>query len=108
MVSVDRYHQISECSDRIINPLSLEKLLLVADICHIDRSMQVLDLASGEGELLCQLAAKFGASGIGIDIYPPVVATPRLEQKSLGLRTSSTSSKAMLQQGGIGVSPSMS
>jgi len=35
MVSVHRYHEISESSHRIMNPLSLEKLLLVADICHI-------------------------------------------------------------------------
>jgi cyclopropane fatty-acyl-phospholipid synthase-like methyltransferase len=85
MVSVHRYHEISESSHRIMNPLSLEKLLLVADICHIDSGVRVLDLASGKGEMLCQLAAKFGATGIGIDIYPPVVADARARAEELGI-----------------------
>ncbi len=85
MVSVHRYHEISESSDRIMNLLSLERLLLVADICHIDSGMRVLDLASGKREMLCQLAAKFGATGIGIDIYPPVVADARARAEEFGI-----------------------
>lgn len=85
MVSVHRYHEISESSHRIMNPLSLEKLLLVADICHIGTASRMLDLASGKGEMLCQLAAKFGSTGIGVDIYPPVVADARARAQEVGV-----------------------
>ena len=85
MVSVHRYHEISESSHRIMNPLSLEKLLLVADICHIGSASRMLDLASGKGEMLCQLAAKFGSTGIGVDIHPPVVADARARAQEVGV-----------------------
>lgn len=35
MVSVLRYHEISEVTHRIMNPLSLEKLLLLGEICKV-------------------------------------------------------------------------
>jgi cyclopropane fatty-acyl-phospholipid synthase-like methyltransferase len=68
-----------------MNPLSLEKLLLIADICHIGTASRILDLASGKGEMLCQFAAKFGSTGIGIDIHPPVVADARARAQELGV-----------------------
>ena len=85
MVSVHRYHEISESSHRIMNPLSLEKLLLVADICHIGSASRMLDLASGKGEMLCQLASKFGSTGIGVASYPPVVADARARAQEVGV-----------------------
>ena len=39
-----RYHQISESTHLILNPLSIEKLALVEDICSPTPSQAVLDL----------------------------------------------------------------
>jgi SAM-dependent methyltransferase len=85
MVSVHRYHQISESSHRIMNPLSLERMMLVGNICRLDHTTRILDLASGKGEMLCQFALKFGVAGVGVDIHPPVVADARARAAELGV-----------------------
>jgi ubiquinone/menaquinone biosynthesis C-methylase UbiE len=45
----------------------------------------MLDLASDKGEMLCQLAAKFGSTWIGVAIYPPLVARARAREQELGV-----------------------
>ena len=85
MVSVFRYHEISESSHRIMNPLSVEKLLLLGDICGIAKGTRLLDLACGKGEMLCQFAKQFGASGVGIDIHAPFVTAARERATELGV-----------------------
>ena len=51
MVNVFRYHEISESSHRILNPLSFDKVLLLGDICRIAKGTRLLDLACGKGEI---------------------------------------------------------
>jgi len=85
MVSAFRYHEISECSHRIMNPLSLDKLLMLADICRVRPGTRVLDLACGKGEMLCQFARGFGAAGIGIDLYAPFLADARARAAEFGV-----------------------
>lgn len=85
MVDVHRYHRISESTHRIMNPLALERLLLVGDICRLNAASQVLDLACGKGELLCQFAARHGAAGVGVDVYPPVIEDGRARAVELGV-----------------------
>lgn len=77
MVDVHRYHQISESSHRIMNPLALDRLMLVGEICKLREGMRILDLACGKGEMLCQFARRFGTSGVGIDVFPPVLEDAR-------------------------------
>ena len=60
-----------------MNPMSAGKLLLLGDICGMGPSTRLLDLASGKGELLCQLAQRHGVTGLGIDVHPPFVAAAR-------------------------------
>ncbi len=90
MVSVHRYHEISESSHRIMNPLSAAKLLLLGGICEIGPSTRVLDLACGKGEMLCLFAERFGATGVGIDIYPPCLAAARTRARDLGVERAVT------------------
>jgi SAM-dependent methyltransferase len=85
MVSVFRYHEISESTHRIMNPLSLEKLLLLGEICRIRKGTRILDLACGKAEMLCLFAEKYGATGIGIDINPPFVGAARERAQELGV-----------------------
>jgi SAM-dependent methyltransferase len=84
MVSVVRYHEISESSHRIMNPLSLEKLLLLGDICRVGAGTRLLDLACGKGEMLCRFASR-GAGGVGIDLHGPFLADARARAVELGV-----------------------
>lgn len=63
-----RFHEISEANHHIQNPLSAEKLRLIGTICEVSERTEILDLACGKGELLCQWAADHGATGTGVDI----------------------------------------
>jgi SAM-dependent methyltransferase len=85
MVDVHHYHRISESTHRIMNPLTPERLTLVGEICGLRQDLAVLDLACGKGEMLCLFAAKFGASGVGVDIYPPLIADARARAVELGV-----------------------
>ena len=90
MVSVFRYHEISESSHRIMNPLSVDKLLLLGDICRVGKLTRLLDLACGKGELLCLFARDLGASGVGIDMHAPFLADARARATELGVERAVT------------------
>ena len=83
MVSAMRYHEISESTHRIMNPFSIEKLLVLGEICGIGGSTRILDLASGKGEMLCLFADKFGANGIGVELYAPFLVAARKRAEEL-------------------------
>ena len=85
MVDVHQYHRISESTHRIMNPLTLERLMLVGEICRLRADTHVLDLACGKGEMLCQFAAHLGVTGVGVDVYPPVIADARARAAELGV-----------------------
>lgn len=84
-MDVLRYHEISEGSRRILNPISGEKIALLGEICRLDPTMRVLDLACGKGELLCGFATRHGVRGVGIDLHPPFVADARARAAELGV-----------------------
>jgi SAM-dependent methyltransferase len=90
MVNVFRYHEISESSHRILNPLSFDKVLLLGDICRIAKGTRLLDLACGKGEMLCIFARDLGASGVGIDIHAPHLADARARATELGVERAVT------------------
>ena len=90
MVSVFRYHEISESSHRIMNPLSVDKLRLLGDVCRIAKGTRLLDLACGKGEMLCLFARDLGTSGVGIDIHGPFLADARARATELGVERAVT------------------
>lgn len=63
-----RFHEIAESYHRILNPFSEDQLQLLGEICRLQPEMNLLDLACGKGEMLCQWADRFGISGVGVDI----------------------------------------
>lgn len=85
MVDVHQYHRISESTHRIMNPLTLERLLLVGEICRLNADSNVLDLACGKGEMLSQFAARLGVAGVGVDVYAPVIADAYARAVELGV-----------------------
>ncbi len=68
-----------------MNPLTLERLMLVGEICRLNADSRILDLACGKGEMLCQFAAHLGATSVGVDVYPPVIANARARAIELGV-----------------------
>ncbi len=85
MLTVHRYHEISESTHLILNPLSLDKLTLLEQVCAPSPGADVLDLGSGRGEMLCRLAAGLGTRGVGVDIYPPWVDLARQRAAELSV-----------------------
>jgi len=72
-----RFHEIAEADHRIQNPISATKLELLGDICDVSADTELLDLACGKGELLCQWAARHGATGTGVDVSEVFVEEAR-------------------------------
>ncbi len=77
MVDVLRFHEISESSHWIMNPLSPAKLDELGEICRLGPQVRVLDLACGKGALLTRFAELWGISGVGVDIHPPFLEVAR-------------------------------
>jgi SAM-dependent methyltransferase len=85
MVDVHRYHEISESTHRIMNPLTVDRMMLLGEICRLRPGIRMLDLACGKGEMLCQFALAYGVNGVGIDIYPPLLAVAGQRAQELGV-----------------------
>lgn len=81
----DRYAEVAEAGLPILNPLSFEKLLLLGELAELQAGMRQLDLACGKGEMLCQYAARFSITGVGIDIHPPFIDIARDRAAELGV-----------------------
>jgi hypothetical protein len=84
-LTAPEHHAISESSRRIMNPFSLEKLLMLGEICRLKPGDRLLDLASGKGEMLCQFAHRHGVTGVGVDMHPPFLADARARAEELGV-----------------------
>ena len=85
MVTTHRYHEISESGTRILNPLSMEKLLRLGEICRPAAGASHLDLACGKGELLCRFAQAYATTGLGVDTYPPFIEIARARAAEFGV-----------------------
>lgn len=77
MVDALHFHEISESTHWMMNPMSLDKAELLGGICRVGPKDVVLDLACGKGAFLTRLAERFGASGVGVDIHPPFLEVAR-------------------------------
>lgn len=80
-----RYHEISEADHRILNPLTDQKLALLAEVCRLRPGTRILDLACGKGELLCRWAADHGTYGVGVDLSEVFLAAARARAAELGV-----------------------
>jgi len=86
LLSVHRYRQISESIHLILNPLSVEQLALVKDICSSTHSHAALDLCCGRGEILRRFAIRFGTTCVGVDIHPPLIEQAKKRARTLDLK----------------------
>lgn len=72
-----RFFEVAEADRRIQNPFSREKLALLGEICETSTDTEILDLACGKGELLCQWTARYGAVGTGVELDESFVSDAR-------------------------------
>jgi hypothetical protein len=63
-----RFHEIAERNHRILNPFTVEQLMLLGELCRLRPGMRQLDLCCGKAELLCRWSAQWGIVGTGVDI----------------------------------------
>lgn len=80
-----RFHELAEADHRILNPLSEEKMMFLAEICKIHEATRILDLACGKGEMLCRWAEKYGIAGVGVDLSEVFLEAARLRAKELNV-----------------------
>ena len=78
-------HEISEAGNRILNPITAEKLALLGDVSRLHSGMRLLDLACGKGEMLCQWATTHDISGIGVDISEVFIPAAIARAESMGV-----------------------
>jgi SAM-dependent methyltransferase len=84
-MDIVRQHEISEAGNRILNPFSDNKLMLLGEVCRLRAGRHQLDLACGKGEMLCRWAARFGIEGLGVDISEVFLAVARKRADELGV-----------------------
>jgi len=80
-----RYHEIAEAGHRILNPITLDKLMLLGEVCRVRTSQRHLDLCCGKGELLCQWAKAYGITGTGVDISGYFLGEAAARAQELGV-----------------------
>jgi SAM-dependent methyltransferase len=84
-----RFFEVSEAGIHIQNPFSEQKLMLVGEICHelgyLQPGTQLLDLACGQGEMLCRWAQLYGITGTGVDFSEAFLQAARQRAAELGV-----------------------
>jgi SAM-dependent methyltransferase len=69
----------------IDNPTNIAKVDSVIDALQLSAEARVLDIACGKAEMLCQIAAKYGATGVGVEYSSYFCAEARERIESRGL-----------------------
>lgn len=85
-----RFHEISEARHRILNPITLEKLMFAGELAGLRPGMRVLDLCCGKGEMLLQWSKAFGSGGVGVDLSSVFLAAANERARELGLTSEVT------------------
>jgi SAM-dependent methyltransferase len=80
-----RFHEISEADHRILNPFTVDKLMLLGEVCRLQAGMRQLDLCCGKAEMLCRWAQRWGIQGIGVDISKVFLAAACQRADELGV-----------------------
>lgn len=81
-----KFFDITHRDHVVCNPMSVEKLDELVRLLDLPTGSRVLDIACGKAEMLVRTVERYGCTGIGVDISPPVVreARARAEQRVPG------------------------
>lgn len=78
-------HLIAERSLRIMNPISEHKLMLVGQLCQLQRGMRWLDLGCGKAEMICRFAQAHGIRAVGVDYFQELLDIGQQRAAELGV-----------------------
>lgn len=84
-MDIPRIFTICESAHRIHNPFTPEKFAILGAALRMEPGMQVLDLGSGSGEMLCTWARDYAITGTGIDMSPLFTQQAKLRADELGV-----------------------
>ena len=65
-----KYFDITHREHLLCNPMSMEKFELLVALVRLRPGARVLEIATGKGEFLIQLAERYSTSGVGVDLSP--------------------------------------
>jgi hypothetical protein len=82
-----KYFDITHREHLICNPSTLTKLEHLFGLFHLSPGAEVLELATGKGEFLLQLAEHYQIEGLGIDLSPYCIDDARAKFQSRNLRS---------------------
>jgi hypothetical protein len=72
-----KFFDITHRHHVLCNPMSIEKLEELIALLRLGPGAQVLEIATGKGEFIIQLAERYGIEGVGVDLSPYCVADAR-------------------------------
>ncbi|CAH6635706.1 SAM-dependent methyltransferase [Pseudocitrobacter vendiensis] len=84
-MDIPRIFTISESAHRIHNPFTPEKYATLGRVIGLMPEMQILDLGSGSGEMLCTWARDHHITGLGIDLSPLFTQQAKSRALELGV-----------------------
>ena len=76
-----KFFDITHREHILCNPMSVDKFSHVVDLLRLTAASTVLELATGKGEFILQLAETYGASGTGVDLSPYCVADAEAKRR---------------------------
>ena len=69
-----KFFDITHREHVFCNPMSVEKFVKLVTLLRLEPNDRVLEIASGKGEFIIQLAERYDIEGIGIDLSPYFVS----------------------------------
>lgn len=76
-----KFFDITHREHILCNPMSIEKFSHMIDLLRLPPDSTVLELATGKGEFILQLAEKYDASGVGVDLSPYCIADAEAKRR---------------------------
>ena len=65
-----KFFDITHREHILCNPMSIEKFEQLIALVHLRPDARVLEIATGKGEFIIQLAERFSIEGVGVDLSP--------------------------------------
>lgn len=72
-----KFFDITHKKHVLCNPTSLAKFARLVELVRLPQGARVLEIATGKGELIVQLAERYGVAGVAIDLSPYCIADAR-------------------------------
>jgi SAM-dependent methyltransferase len=69
-----KFFDITHKEHVLCNPTSLAKFSRLVELVRLPQGARVLEIATGKGELMVQLAERYGVAGVAIDLSPYCIA----------------------------------